>query len=139
VLPAILARLAHIPWQDITIAVMTGMHRANTPDERDAMIGPAIRRDCCAVHPDARDDSSLVSRGTTRRGHPIEMNRLFIDADVASSTGFVEPHFFAGFSGGPKPLMPLGGRLAHGAGKPWSGHDRVSQRDVRRARRQSTT
>jgi lactate racemase len=106
VLPGILARLSHIPRHDITILVATGTHRANTPDELDAMLGPVIRRDYRVVNHDARDDSSLVSRGTTKRGHPIEINRLFVDADVTIVTGFVEPHFFAGFSGGPKPVMP---------------------------------
>jgi lactate racemase len=71
VLPSILSRLSHIPRPDITIVVATGTHRANTPDELDAMLGPDMRRDYHVVNHDARDDSSLVSIGTTRRGHPI--------------------------------------------------------------------
>jgi nickel-dependent lactate racemase len=106
VLPGILERLAHVPRQDITILVATGTHRANTADELDAMLGVGIRETYRVVNHDARDDSTLISLGTTSRGHPIEINRLFVEADVTIITGFVEPHFFAGFSGGPKPVMP---------------------------------
>jgi lactate racemase len=106
VLPPILAELAHVPRERITILVATGTHRANTPAELDEMLGPRIARTYRVVNHDARDDGSVVYLGETRRGHPIYMNRLYMEATVKILTGFVEPHFFAGFSGGPKPAMP---------------------------------
>lgn len=106
VLPPILADLAHVPLERITILVATGTHRANTPAELDEMLGPAIARRYRVVNHDARDPSTLVHLGASRRGHPIWLNRLYMEATVTIITGFVEPHFFAGFSGGPKPVMP---------------------------------
>ena len=106
VLPPILAELAHVPRERITILVATGTHRANTPSELDEMLGPEIARTYRVVNHDARDDASLVYLGQTRRDHPISMNRMYMEATIKILTGFVEPHFFAGFSGGPKPAMP---------------------------------
>ncbi len=108
VLPPLLAEIegAGVPREQVTILVATGTHRANTSAELDEMLGPAIARGYRVVNHDARDDSMLVCRGVTARGHPILLNRLYLEASVTILTGFVEPHFFAGFSGGPKPLMP---------------------------------
>ena len=106
VLPPLLAELDHVPRERITILVATGTHRANTPAELDEMLGTAIARGYRVVNHDARDAATLSYLGTSRRGHPIYLNRLYLEASVKVLTGFVEPHFFAGFSGGPKPLMP---------------------------------
>lgn len=106
VLPPLLTELAHVPRENVTILVATGTHRANTPAELDEMLGPDIARGYRVVNHDARDDDTLVSLGRSSRGHPILLNRLYMEAPVKILTGFVEPHFFAGFSGGPKPVMP---------------------------------
>ena len=106
VLPPLLAELAHVPREQITILVATGTHRANTPEELDRMLGPHIPREYRVVNHDARDDASLTYLGLSSRGTPIYLNRLYLEASVRILTGFVEPHFFAGFSGGPKPAMP---------------------------------
>jgi lactate racemase len=106
VLPPLLAELDHVPRDRITLLVATGTHRANTPAELDEMLGPALARGYRVVNHDARDDAALVYLGTSARGHPIFLNRLYMEASVKIVTGFVEPHFFAGFSGGPKPVMP---------------------------------
>jgi nickel-dependent lactate racemase len=106
VLPALLAELDHVPRDRITLLVATGTHRANTPRELDEMLGPALARGYRVVNHDARDAAALVYLGESARGHPIFLNRLYVDASVKILTGFVEPHFFAGFSGGPKPVMP---------------------------------
>jgi nickel-dependent lactate racemase len=55
---------------------------------------------------DAENKASLVQLGFTGDGTPALINRLFVEADVKIVTGFIEPHFFAGFSGGPKGIMP---------------------------------
>src|ERR671939_964608 len=106
VLPSLLAELGHVPRERITLLVATGTHRANTPAELDEMLGPALARGYRVVNHDARDDAALVSLGESARGHPIFLNRIYVEASVKILTGFVEPHFFAGFSGGPKPVMP---------------------------------
>ncbi len=106
VLPPLLAALAHVPRERITILVATGTHRATTPAELDEMLGPEIARDYRVVNHDARDGSQLVYRGVSARGHLVYLNRLYLESSVTVLTGFVEPHFFAGFSGGPKLVMP---------------------------------
>jgi nickel-dependent lactate racemase len=106
VLPAILSALSHVPSDQITILVATGTHRANTKTELEEMLGPAIVREYRVVNHDARNPSTLISCGRTSHGVPILLNRRYMEASVKILTGFVEPHFFAGFSGGPKPVMP---------------------------------
>ena len=58
------------------------------------------------VNHDARDDASLTWLGEHGDGVPVWLNRQWVEADVRITTGFVEPHFFAGFSGGPKLVAP---------------------------------
>jgi nickel-dependent lactate racemase len=84
----------------------TGTHRPNTPAELEKMLGTAITQRYRVVNHDCEDESSLVQFGHTRSGAPALINRLAAEADVRILTGFIEPHFFAGFSGGPKALMP---------------------------------
>jgi len=59
----------------------------------------------CLQH-DCNDDGNLVSLGETSLGNPVRINRHYMEADVRILTGFIEPHFFAGFSGGPKAILP---------------------------------
>lgn len=91
---------------DVTILVATGTHRANTEQELGEMLGEDIVAACPVVSHDARDPDSLAYLGTAGEGVPVWVNRHWVDADVRISTGFVEPHFFAGFSGGPKMVVP---------------------------------
>ena len=105
-LEAIFAALPQVAAAEVTILVATGTHRANTHDELVAMLGTDIVTRYRVVNHDARDAASLVDAGTTASGVPIQLNRLWLGADVRITTGFVEPHFFAGFSGGPKMVAP---------------------------------
>jgi nickel-dependent lactate racemase len=105
-LAAIFEELPLLSPSDVTILIATGTHRTNTPAEIEQMLGSAIASRYRVVNHDSRDPSSLVSVGTTATGVPVFLNRAFIDADVRITTGFVEPHFFAGFSGGPKMVAP---------------------------------
>src|SRR5438067_6354254 len=98
-MPAVLA-------EDVTILVATGTHRRNTPAELEAMLGADIVRRCRVINHDSRDASALVHVGETTTRVPVYLNRLWLDADLRITTGFVEPHFFAGFSGGPKMVAP---------------------------------
>ena len=105
-LAAILRELRHVPPQQITIFVATGTHRGNTAAELEAMFGPDLLSRHRIVNHDARDASTLADAGTTRTGVRVRLNREFLQSDVRITTGVVEPHFFAGFSGGPKMVAP---------------------------------
>jgi nickel-dependent lactate racemase len=105
-LPVLLAELSHVPNDQITILVATGTHRANTRAELEEMLGPEVVRDYEIINHDGFDESTLAPLGETSDGVPVHINRRFLEADVRITTGFVEPHFFAGFSGGPKMVAP---------------------------------
>jgi nickel-dependent lactate racemase len=103
---ALLAEMPGVRDEDITILIATGTHRANTQAEIERMLGADLARRFRVVNHDARDIASLTLVGTTTSGVPAYLNRAWLDADVRITTGFVEPHFFAGFSGGPKMVAP---------------------------------
>jgi lactate racemase len=105
--PAVLEELdGVVALDDVVVLVATGTHRGNTEAEIRAMLGDEVAGRVRVVNHDARDDSSLVFLGTHGAGVPVLLNREWVDADVRITTGFVEPHFFAGFSGGPKLVAP---------------------------------
>ncbi|MEU7883833.1 nickel-dependent lactate racemase [Microbispora bryophytorum] len=106
-IPAILAELDGITdLGDVVILVATGTHRGNTDAELRAMFGDPVVDAVRIVNHDARDASSLRWMGRHGKDVPVWLNREWTDADVRITTGFVEPHFFAGFSGGPKLVAP---------------------------------
>ncbi|HEY6013352.1 MAG TPA: nickel-dependent lactate racemase, partial [Candidatus Limnocylindrales bacterium] len=91
--------------QDVVVLIATGTHRASTAAERREMLGDEVLGAWRVVDHDARDRSSLVDLG--RIGDvPVLLAREWVEADLRITTGFVEPHFFAGFSGGPKMVAP---------------------------------
>jgi nickel-dependent lactate racemase len=92
--------------EDFVLLVATGTHRGNSDLELRSMLGDEIVDTMRVVNHDARDDASLVWRGRFGKDVPVWLNRYWVDADVRITTGFVEPHFFAGFSGGPKLVAP---------------------------------
>ena len=106
-LPTILKELDHIPPSDITIFIATGTHRKNTDSEILLMLGdiPSNGGYNISNH-DAFDRNNLTETGHTKSGIPILLNSDWLKTDFKITTGFVEPHFFAGFSGGPKMVAP---------------------------------
>ncbi len=106
VLPVLLRDLSHVPDQNIVILVATGTHRGNTDSELRQMLGDEIVDRYTVLNHNAFDDSTLKNAGVTQDGIPIFLNRRWLDADLRITVGFVEPHFFAGFSGGPKMVAP---------------------------------
>ncbi len=70
------------------------------------MLGDAVVDRYRIVQHDAWDRDGLAAIGTSERGYPLLVSRAYLEADVRILTGFVEPHFFAGFSGGPKAVLP---------------------------------
>lgn len=106
-IPAVLEELEGIvPLDDVVVLVATGTHRGNSEAEIRAMLGDDVVGSVRVVNHDARDDSSLVYLGQHGNDVPVFLNREWVEADVRITTGFVEPHFFAGFSGGPKLVAP---------------------------------
>jgi lactate racemase len=103
---ALFAELPDIRAEDVTIMIATGTHRTNTPPELERMLGRELLQRCRVVNHDSRDPSSLAFVGTTSTGVRVFLNKEWLNADVRITTGFVEPHFFAGFSGGPKMVAP---------------------------------
>lgn len=104
---AILAELEGIATrEDLVLLVATGTHRANTDAELRAMLGDDLVDTVRIVNHDSRDPDVLRWMGVHGDGVPVWLNRHWVDADVKVTTGFVEPHFFAGFSGGPKLVAP---------------------------------
>ena len=106
VLPVLLRELAHVPSEQVTIMIATGTHRPNTPEELDEMLGPDIARNYRIVNHSAFDTETLEYVGESSSGIPVWLDKAWLAADVRITTGFVEPHFFAGFSGGPKMVAP---------------------------------
>ncbi|MFN8475219.1 MAG: nickel-dependent lactate racemase [Anaerolineae bacterium] len=108
ILPILLAELeaAGIRRDDITLLNALGTHRKQTPDELRRMLGDSIVDNYRCLQHDAFDEANLVPLGVTSRGHPVRINRTYLEADVRILTGFIEPHFFAGYSGGPKAVLP---------------------------------
>jgi lactate racemase len=107
-LPVILDELesAGVSKQAITLLNALGTHRKCTLDEMRELLGDYLVDHYHCVQHDAFDEASLVSIGTTSRGNPVRVNRLLVENDVRIYTGYIEPHLFAGFSGGPKSVLP---------------------------------
>lgn len=94
------------PDADITILIATGCHRGTTKDELIAKFGEEIvKHEKIYIH-DCDERDMLVNIGTLPSGGQCEINRLAYEADLLVSEGFIEPHFFAGFSGGRKSVLP---------------------------------
>ena len=94
------------PEADITILVATGLHRQTTKRELEDKYGAEIcKRERIVVH-DCDDRANLVDLGTLPSGGSLSVNRLAAEADLLVAEGFIEPHFFAGFSGGRKSVLP---------------------------------
>ncbi|MEM2704014.1 MAG: nickel-dependent lactate racemase [Candidatus Bathyarchaeia archaeon] len=108
VVPPILRELrkASVSKDKITIIVATGMHRSNTRAELKLMLGEEVLRKVRVVNHNAFDEESLVYVGKTSRNTPLSINKLVFDADVKILTGYIEPHEFAGFTGGRKSILP---------------------------------
>jgi nickel-dependent lactate racemase len=105
-LPWLFEELSHVPAERITIVNGTGSHRVNTEDELRSMVGAAVLSRYRVVNHSAHDGSGMELAGRSRDGHPVYMNREWVQADRRIVLGFIEPHFMAGFSGGYKGVFP---------------------------------
>jgi nickel-dependent lactate racemase len=107
-LPVILGELEDSGTQSKDITLMNGLgtHRRQSEKELRQMLGDEILHRYRCVQHDAFDDRNLVPLGRTSFGNPVRINEEYLRADIRILTGFIEPHFFAGFSGGPKAVLP---------------------------------
>ncbi|HEY5537287.1 MAG TPA: nickel-dependent lactate racemase [Acetobacterium sp.] len=94
------------PDSEITILIATGFHRPTTKEELINKFGEVIVANEKIVVHDSGDEDSLVKIGTLPSGGDLIINRLAAEAELLVSEGFIEPHFFAGFSGGRKSVLP---------------------------------
>ena len=92
--------------ENITLLNGLGTHRPNTRAELEQMLTRQVVANYRCVNHEPENEEALAPFGTTRTGEPALLNRLLVAADLRIITGFIEPHFFAGFSGGPKGIMP---------------------------------
>ena len=107
IMPALLReiRLGN-PDAQITILIATGCHRATDGAELVAKFGPEICVNERIVVHDCDDEANLVTLGVLPSGALLRIDRIAAEADLLVSEGFIEPHFFAGFSGGRKSVLP---------------------------------
>jgi len=104
ILPPLLAELENkVPRENITIIVALGLHPPLNKTELAQKLGEDVVAGYNVFNHNVND---TVYIGTTSRGTPVDINRRVIEADFRISTGFIEPHFFAGFSGGRKSIAP---------------------------------
>jgi nickel-dependent lactate racemase len=107
VLPPLLDELAAAGVEDaeITLVCATGTHRKATRDEMVELLGESLVARYAIVDHDCTDAAAHVHVGDVD-GAPVLLDGAYAEADLRIVTGFVEPHFFAGFSGGPKAVCP---------------------------------
>ncbi len=108
ILPVLISELeaAGVSRQDITLLNALGTHRPQAEAELRQMLGDRLVDNYRCLQHNAFDDANLILLGKTSWGHPVRINRHYLEADARILTGFIEPHFFAGFSGGPKGVLP---------------------------------
>ena len=94
------------PNAEITILISTGCHRETTQEELISKFGEEIVANETIVIHDCDDKENLVNIGILPSGGQCVVNRIAMEADLLVAEGFIEPHFFAGFSGGRKSVLP---------------------------------
>ncbi|TBL78569.1 nickel-dependent lactate racemase [Paenibacillus thalictri] len=104
--PWLLKELDHVPDGQFVIINGTGTHRDQTPEEFAQMLGDEVVSRIRTVNHHCHNQDELVNLGRSSFGCDVYLNKEYVEADFRIVTGFIEPHFFAGFSGGPKGIMP---------------------------------
>lgn len=107
-IPVLLHELeaAGVRREDISLLNGLGTHRRQTGEELRGMLGDEIVDNYRCLQHDGLDDENLILVEHTSQGHPVRVNAHYMNANVRILTGFIEPHLFAGFSGGPKAILP---------------------------------
>lgn len=101
---------ARIARQDITILIATGLHRTNVGAELEEMLGADIARDYRVINHVAKAGEDMISLGEIEfmsgKTATVALNKHYLRADLKITTGLIEPHFMAGYSGGRKVICP---------------------------------
>jgi len=106
IIPWLLEELESLGKERVVLINATGMHRLNTTEELTEMLGEEVVRNYRIINHDSQNKAGMVYLGKTKTGGEVWINRDYMRADIKILTGFIEPHFFAGFSGGPKSVLP---------------------------------
>ncbi len=131
ILPPLLSRLEQsgIPREKILILVATGLHRPNTRDELVEMVGRCVVENYRIENHHGGELSEHTNLGESPRGIPIWIDTRYVQAELKITTGLIEPHFMAGFSGGRKLICP--GLAALETIRPWHGPDFLEHPNAR--------
>lgn len=107
-LPGIVAslRAAGMAQEDISILIATGIHRPNEGEELIRLVGREIAASCRVINHFSKRQEDMVLVGEIGDGVPAYVNRHYVEADLKILTGFIEPHMWAGYSGGRKSILP---------------------------------
>jgi len=97
---------AGIPRAGITILIATGLHRPNEGDELIELVGPTIAQNYRCVNHHGKSDDEHDYLGESRHGVPIWIDHRYTRAELKITTGLIEPHLMAGYSGGRKLICP---------------------------------
>lgn len=108
ILPHILRRLrrAGVPKENVLIVFATGTHRRHTIEEQARLVGRSVLNEYRVVDHVCTDEKNLVYLGDTRRGTPVYINSLVHESHVRIGVANIDAHYFAGYSGGAKSLLP---------------------------------
>jgi len=106
IIPWLLEHLTHVPRGNITLLNQLGTHRPNTRAELEKLLTADVVANYRVLNHEPENPAVHVQLGTMHDGTPALINRHVVEADVRIITGFIEPHFFAGFSGGIKGICP---------------------------------
>lgn len=105
IIPALLDELwaAGVEAEDVTVVFALGSHRFHSPEEMEKLVGPEVCRKVRCVDGNPHD---FVHLGDTSLGTPVDVTRVVAEADLRIGVGNIEYHYFAGYSGGAKAIMP---------------------------------
>jgi nickel-dependent lactate racemase len=104
--PWLIKELPHVPLENFVIINGTGTHRDQTQEEFVSMLGEWVVEHIRIINHHCHETEELIKVGHSTFGCDVWLNKAYVEADFRIVTGFIEPHFFAGFSGGPKGIMP---------------------------------
>ncbi len=105
-LPVLLNEIGIVPPEQVLLINALGTHRPGSDEELRQMVGDEVFERYRIVQHDCNDREGLTYLGDSSFGHQVWVNSRYMEADVRILTGFIEPHLFAGFSGGPKAVLP---------------------------------
>ena len=95
-----------IPREKITILIATGIHRPNDAEELETMVGSDIMKTYRIVNHFSQKPETHAYLGKTQNGTPVHIDKTYLEADLKITTGLIEPHLMAGYSGGRKAICP---------------------------------